>query len=323
MKDYTVTIDLGGTKILSALIDEENNILMREKVSTDIKDGGEGIVKDIVASVESLINNGEANYENIKGICLGIPGIINPFDGLIYNAPNLNLTNYNIKNDIQKKINLPVFLENDVNLGALGIKRVEYKNQVKNMLVIFVGTGIGSALILNGALYRGSSFFAGEIGHMLLNLQKDRSKKSNMTFENFASRTAVVSRIIESIQDGESSILKDYVMKGRKIKSKAIAEAINSGDKLVMEHLTDSSKVIGNMLGNLQTFLNFDTIVLGGGVVEAAGDFVLPIIQKSFKKSYFDVTGENTKIVSTKIGDDAPLFGGWEVINEGLGLSVE
>ncbi|MBU1100965.1 MAG: ROK family protein [Bacteroidetes bacterium] len=323
MKKFTMTIDLGGTKILSALVDDENNIIMREKVATNIENGAEGIVKDIIGTIENLIKNADVGMQDIKGICLGVPGIINPFEGIIYNAPNLQLKNYNIKSEIQKVIDLPLFLENDVNLGALGIKRVEFNNKVNNMLVIFIGTGIGAALILKGSLYRGSSFFAGEIGHIVLNIQKERSKKNNSTFENFASRTAVVSRIIEAIQDGEPSVLKEYVVKGRKIKSRAIAEAVEAGDKLVKEHLYDSSRVIGNMLGNLQTLLNFDTIVLGGGVIEAAGDFMMPIIKKSFKKSYFDVTGEQTKIVSTKIGDDAPLFGGWEVINEGLSLNIK
>ena len=323
MKEFVISVDLGGTNILTAAIDGQNNILERDKTATNMKDGGEGVVKSIVNSIELLVKNNNLEEKNIKGICLGIPGIINPFEGIIYNAPNLGLKNYNIKDVFKKHLDLPLYLANDVNLGALGIKRKEYNNEVKNMLVMFIGTGIGAALILDGRLYRGSTFFAGEVGHMMLSVKKDRSAKGNISFENFASRTALVKRITDDIKDGRKSILSKLVAEGKRIKSKALANALREGDKVVVEHISNACEVTGNMLGNIQTLINFDTIVLGGGVIEAMGDFMLPKIEEAFHNYVFDATGNNVKIVATSIGDDAPLYGGWEVVNEGYELNIK
>ena len=323
MRDIVISVDLGGTNILSAVIDGKNNILEREKTATDIKDGGEGIVNSIVKSIKQLSEKNGLNESNIKGVCLGVPGIINPFEGIIYNAPNLGLKNYNIKEVFKKQLDLPVYLANDVNLGALGIKRKEYNNEVKNMFVMFIGTGVGAALILDGHLYRGSTFFAGEVGHMMLNVKKGREAKNNISFENFSSRTAIVKRITEDIKNGRKSGLKDLVIEGKRIKSKALANALKEGDKVVVEHISDACEITGNMLGNIQTLLNIDTIVLGGGVIEAMGDFMMPKIETAFHNFVFDTTGKNVKIVATSIGDDAPLYGGWEVVNEGYELNIK
>lgn len=323
MSNYVISVDLGGTNILAALIDKENNIIEREKKTTDIKAGGDGIVKSISESIKNLIEKTKLTEEKIKGLCIGVPGIINPFEGIIYNAPNLFLKDYNIKNEFRKYLNLPVYIENDVNLAGLGIKRKEYNNEVKNMLVLFIGTGIGAAIILNGKLYRGSTFFAGEAGHMMLNTKKIRNSDNNISFENFASRTAIVKRITDDIKKGKKSVLKDLVLEDKRIKSRTLANALFEGDKVVVEHVSESCKIIGNVLGNIQTLMNFDTIVLGGGVIEAMGNFMVAEIEKSFHKFVFDKTGKDIKIIPTGIGDDAPLYGGWEVINEGYELNIK
>ena len=315
MKDYAVTIDLGGTKILSALIDKNDNIIERDKIPTEIGEGPEGIVESMIRSLDNLMLKSGKTLSDVEGVSLGVPGIINPFEGIIYNAPNLGIKNFNLKSVFSEKIGLPIFMENDVNLAGLGIKRVELKNNVKNMLVVFIGTGIGAALIFNGRLYRGSSFFAGEIGHMILNMKKPR--KNNKTIEQFASRTAIVDRIINNIKSGRKSVLSEHIKAGKKIKSRALANAIAQKDNLVVEHFEEAMESLGILISNLQTLLNFDSIVLGGGVVEAMSDFIIDRIEKSFRKSIFDATGDCAKIFATSMGDDAPLYGGWELIQEG------
>ncbi|MBN1302329.1 MAG: ROK family protein [Melioribacteraceae bacterium] len=310
---YIISVDLGGTKILSALLSERNKIIDRVKTATDISKGPDYIVDSINSSIKELIKKNGKSTKDIKGVCLGVPGTVNPTSGIIGDAPNLKIKNYNIKKALQQKLDLPVIIENDVNLAALGIKRFEFKDKVNNMLVVFVGTGIGGALIFNNHMYRGSSFYAGEIGHMKVNDSGEFSNSGiNSTFENQASRTAIVNSILNDIKEGKKSVLSEV----KKIKSKNLANAISQGDKIAVKYVDKACKTIGTVLGSLTTLLNIDTIVLGGGVLEAMGDYMLPLIERAFKKAVLPEPGENVKIVVTKLGDDAPLYGGISLADE-------
>jgi glucokinase len=311
-----ITIDLGGTKILSAIIDKKKEIVYRVKMPTDSNKGPKFIVECIAKSIDELFKKTGVNEKKISAISLGVPGTVNPNTGIISVAPNLNIKNYNIKKELQKYFNIPVLLENDVNMAGLGIKYFEYKNKVKNMLVAFIGTGIGGALFFNGELYRGSSFFAGEIGHIKVNAEGSfDTGLEAASFEDIASRTAIVNSIIKKSADTDTE-LKDIIEKGEKIKSKIIAGAIKNNDLLVIDEMSKGCNVIGTVLGSLTTLLNVDTIVLGGGLVEANEEFMISRIKKAFDSAVIEPAGNIVKINATKLGDDAPLYGGFALAQE-------
>ncbi len=316
INDFVITVDLGGTKVLSALINNKREIVERVKVATNIKGGADFLVKSIAACVKELIAKTGINETQVKALALGVPGTVNPGSGIISVAPNLNITNYNIKEKFQKYFNIPVLLENDVNMAGLGIKIFEYDNKVNNMLVVFLGTGIGGALFFNGKLYRGSSFYAGEIGHMLVRANGffDGDGKVS-TFENLASRTAIVNSIIKK-SENKSTVLKKIIKNGQKIKSKNLQKAIDEKDKLVIAEMSKACKVIGTVLGSITTLLNLDTIVLGGGVIEASEKFMVEKITKAFNSAVIKDAGSIVTIKATKLGDDAPLYGGLALAEE-------
>lgn len=319
-KEFIISVDLGGTKILSALLNSKSEILNRVKVETEIDKGAEYIVDSITKAVNEILSSSNIKSSEVKAICLGVPGTVNPDEGMIYNAPNLNVKNFNIKLALSKYFDIPVLIENDVNIAALGIKKFEFKDKVKNMLVVFVGTGIGAALIFDGKMYRGSSFFAGEIGHMKVSANgKLTGKKIDSTFETLASRTAIVNSIKKEIKKGKKTILTKLSEGKPKIKSKMLLTALQKKDKLVTKHLNNAGVIIGNVLGSVTTLLNIDTIVIGGGVFEAMGDYLLPVVKENFSKSVLPEPGKDIKIVLTKLGDDAPLFGGLSLAEEFLG----
>ncbi len=317
-KKFVITVDLGGTKILSALINSKKKIEEKVKIPTDAEKGTEFLVECIADSVKKLLKKSKRNEKEIAALCLGVPGTVNPNSGIISIAPNLNIVDFNIKKSLQKYFDIPVLLENDVNMAALGIKSFEYNDKVNNMLVVFVGTGIGGALLFNGEMYRGSSFFAGEIGHMKIRPSGSFAVDNNdLTFENYASRTAMVNSIIQRAKK-EETVLKDFIKSGKKIKSKSLSKALDAKDKVITEEMEKGCKAIGTVLGSLTTLLNLDTIVLGGGVVEANEDFMIPRIKKAFSKSVISSAGRIVKIKATKLGDDAPLFGGYALAEEFL-----
>lgn len=316
-KKYIVSIDLGGTKILTSLLNSENKIISRVKESTNIQEGENGIVNSIVDSVQNLISVNKIKEKDIKAVSLGVPGTVNPFTGIISNAPNLGIKDFNIKEALTKHISIPIFIENDVNLAGLGIKRFEFNNKVENMMVVFVGTGIGAALFFNGKLYRGSTFYAGEIGHIKVSGKGAFSSKSSLTtLELSASRIAIVKAIKKEIKKGKKSILKEYIANNKTIKSKTLAYAIENKDLLTMKYVKKACITIGTVIGSLTTFLNFDTIIFGGGVIEAMHQFMMPLITEAFYNAVLPECGKNVKLIVTQLGDDAPLYGGVELANE-------
>ncbi|AFN75147.1 glucokinase [Melioribacter roseus P3M-2] len=318
-REFIISVDLGGTKILTALVDKDNNIVSRIKIPTSLKKGADGLVDSISESVTAIIRENSLTEKNIKAVAMGVPGTVNPFTGIIDTAPNLGINNFNIKEALSSKISMPVLIENDVNLAGLGIKKFEFGDEVKNMLVVFIGTGIGGALFFDGKIYRGSSFYAGEIGHMLVDKKGAfATKPKRRTFEKTASRTAIEETIIKEIRKGKDSILRKYVESGKKLKSKVLLEALKKQDKLTVKVLSKAATVTGTVLGSLTTLLNFDTIVLGGGVVEAMEDFILPIIKASFYNGVLPAPGKIVEIRATKLGDDAAIYGGIALAEEFL-----
>lgn len=316
-KNYIISIDLGGTKILSALIDGNNKIRSKEKIPTELINGKEGLVNSIVQSVKKVMKENEVSEREIKAISLGVPGTVNPYTGMISNAPNLGIKNFNIKEALLKHFSIPLLIENDVNLAGLGIKKFETGDETNNMLVVFVGTGIGGALFFDGKIYRGSTFFAGEIGHMKVNSKGNLlSKDKNSTFELLSSRTAIVRDIKKELKNGKKSILKEYESPKKLLKSRGLALAVKKSDPLAKKYVAKAAVTIGTVLGSLVTLLNLDTIVLGGGVFEAMGDFMIPKVRKAFNKSVLPEPGKAVKIVQTKLGDDAAIYGGIALAEE-------
>ncbi|OGU36942.1 MAG: hypothetical protein A2315_05305 [Ignavibacteria bacterium RIFOXYB2_FULL_35_12] len=314
---------MGGTKILAAVINSKDGIIARAKTPTKSNAGENSYINSLAEITRQAIVNSRLKDSSIKAVCLGIPGSVNPHSGVIGLAPNLGLKNFYITEKLQKKIPFPILIENDVNLGALGVRKFGVGKKSKNMLAIFIGTGIGGALIFDGKIYRGSNYMAGEIGHAIIEdngPQCGCGKKG--CFEAVASRTAIVRNITNDKRTKKKSILGKIVPAGEKIKSRALAEAVRRKDKIVLEHLSNACNVIGMVTANACNLLNVDTVVFGGGLMEALGDNMLPMIKKSFDKHVFTGSAKGTKLVNSKLADDAALYGGIALAEEFLGVKV-
>jgi glucokinase len=316
---YIISVDLGGTKILAALVNSKNQIIHRVKIPTEIKKGRNYLVQSIAQSVRKILDEKELTESQIQAICLGVPGTVNPFTGVISRAPNLGIINFNIKQALAKKFKIPVLIENDVNLAGLGILHFELDKKAKNALVVFVGTGIGGAFFFDRKIYRGSSFFAGEIGHMLIDNSGNIALDDKLSsVELNASRTSVVREIKKDLAKNKRSLLKEYKSPKKTLKSKVLAEAIKKNDAIAVKYVSKAAKTIGTVLGSVTTLLNIDTIVLGGGVIEAMHKFMVPKIKSAFKDAVLPEPGKFVTIHATKLGDDAAIYGGIALADEFL-----
>ncbi len=318
-----ISIDMGGTKVLGCVVNSNEGIIARVKKPTDPTASRKKYVRQLAEVVNDLIEKVYIDKKNIKAVCLGVPGTVNPITGVIGIAPNLGLNNFNIKKMLEAEIPFPVLIENDVNLGALGVKNFGVGKKARNMLAVFVGTGIGGGLIIDGKLYRGSNFVAGEIGHMLVEKNGPKCGCGRKgCFEAVASRTAIVNKIIKDIKSGKQSKLSKLVKSGERIKSKSLASAVKSGDKVVHKRIKEGCNIIGEVLASITNLLNIDMIVLGGGMIEALDLYLLPLIKKSFSEHVLNDSAKSLKIVASKLADDAAVYGGISLAEEFLGVKV-
>ncbi|MCX6151900.1 MAG: ROK family protein [Ignavibacteriales bacterium] len=317
VKNYIISVDFGGTKILAALINPKGKIIARSKTVTQPDSGKAGMFKALVLTIKNVLAEGEVEEGSVKAICVGIPGSVNPYTGIIGSAPNLKISNFNFREVLAKHFSIPILIENDVNLGALGILRYELKKEGTNVLVVFVGTGIGGALIFDRKLYRGTNYFAGEIGHMVIQPNGPLCGcGKHGCFEALASRLAIVRDIRKDLKKKKRGVLKHFAIGNKPIKSKALALAIKKLDPIAVKNVTKACVIIGQNLASITNLLNLDMIVLGGGVIEALGKFMLPKIKASFKDYVLKDAGREVQIIATALGDDAALYGGLALADE-------
>ncbi|MEN6627366.1 MAG: ROK family protein [Candidatus Sumerlaeia bacterium] len=310
-KNYSLGIDVGGTKILAAVLDNDQNVIGRAKKKTRVEDGVEAVLVRIAETAdEAMLAAGlAADQMRTVGIC--VPGPAEPDTGVIIEAPNLGWRNLNIIEFLNKTLKRPAYLSNDVTAGTWAEFSMGAGRGSKNCLGVFVGTGIGGGLVFNGELYEGSGRQAGEIGHICLNPHGPVCGCGRHgCLEAYASRTAMTRNIRAAIDRGhDSAILKEVDPRERQIRSRQLKQAFSQGDKVVTDVVREAAYFLGIGLGSLANVLNPDCIVLGGGVVEAFGDPYVKAVNASFKRFAFQSVYDKVKLVQAALGDDAGVVG--------------
>ena len=308
---------------MSSIINSKEGIITNIKESTKSGSTKRQYVEQLTAIIEKTVRESGVPADSVKAVCIGFPGALDPFKGMVKLAPNLKVSNLPIKKMLEEKIPYPVLIENDVNLGALGIKKFGISKDGQNVLTVFIGTGIGGALIIDGKIYRGSSFAAGEIGHIIIDPKGAKCNCGNRgCFETAASRSAIVKAIETDIKANKRTSLKKIFKQGKPIKSKALSIAVKEKDKLTVKHIGRACDIIGGVLANINNLLDLDLIVLGGGLMEALDFYMLPKIKSAFKKNIMKESGKKIQIKSTKLADDAALYGGIALAEEFLNIKV-
>lgn len=310
--EYIVGVDLGGTKILAGIFNSALECIGMAKVSTKAQRGVEAVVERIERCVRDAVDEADLNMKQVAGLGIGAPGAVDFSTGTVIFAPNLEgWKEVGLKKDLEKKLDVPVFVENDGNIAVLGVHVAELKAKPKSVVGIFVGTGIGGGLIINSELYSGFNHTAGEIGHMVLEVSGPKCGCGNKgCFEALASRTAIFQRIKAGIKDGEKTLLTDMLGDGLEdLRSGDLRKAIRKGDKFVTKVVEQAAEYIGIGVSNLVNILGPEVVVLGGGVMEALSDEMMSVIVKTAKEHAMPGTMKGVEIVASKLGDNAGITG--------------
>ena len=311
--DYVVGVDFGGTKLYAGVFDDKLVNVGSARKSTKPQRGVDAVIERIADVVQEAVDEADLTLKQIKGVGIGAPGAVAGETGDIIFAPNLpGWKNVPLKKSLEKLLGVPVFVENDCNIAMLGVYVTELKSKPKNAFGIFLGTGIGGGIIINGELYSGFNHTAGEVGHMVLDPAGPKCGCGNKgCYESFASRTAIFKRLQQAVKDGEKTVLTDMLGADLDdLRSGNLRKALRKGDKLVEKVIEEAAEYTGIAVANLANILGPEVIVLGGGVIEALADEMLSIIIETAKDYAMPGVMDGVEIFPSKLGDEAGIIGG-------------
>ena len=310
MKKYSIGIDLGGTKILIALIDRENGTVIEHvKKKTKKEKGPENIIKKMVCGIEELLLLTSKQLDEISSIGVGAAGQIDRKNGIIIAAPNLDCYDLNIKKLLNEKFDIPVFVGNDVEIATIGEQKFGAGKGYNDFVCVFVGTGVGSAIVKDGKIILGATGTAGEIGHIIVDLNgRQCACGAHGCLEAYASRSAIERRIEGALKKGRKSCILDYLEPGKSITSSMIQKSIEREDELVLQCVTEASEYLSGGLASIINFINPELIILGGGLIEAVDYFYQKTIKKAKAKS-LPVPASKIQFKKAALGDYSGVTG--------------
>ena len=311
-KEYLVGVDLGGTKILAGVFKSSLGCLGRSKMSTKPQRGAKGVIERIARCVEDAIDECDLSVKQMRGVGIGAPGAVDSDSGKVIFAPNLGWEKVDLKKELEAHLGLPVFVENDCHACTLGIYETELESKPRHVVGIFLGTGIGGGIILEGKLYSGFNRTAGELGHMVIEVGGPKCSCGNRgCFEALASRGAIFRKIQSDVKAGQKTVLTEMLGPGLPdMRSGDLRKAIRQGDKYIEKVIEDAAEYTGIAIANLVNILNPEVVVLGGGLITALEDEMMAIILETAKDYVMSGTFEGIEIVASKLGDDAGIVGG-------------
>jgi glucokinase len=312
-KDYVVGVDLGGTKILAGLFDTQFRCIGRARLSTKATRGPEEVIKRIARCVTEVVDECDLEMKRVRSVGIGAPGPVNPESGKVIFAPNLEgWRDVPLQKELGKLLDAPVFVENDCNVCTLGVYHAELKGKPQSMVGIFLGTGIGGGLILNGQLYSGFNRTAGEVGHMVLEVGGPKCGCGNRgCFEALAGRAAIFRRIQAAVKDGQKTLLTDMLGPDLEdMRSGDLRKALRRGDKFVERIIEETAEYTGIAVASLVNVLNPEVVVLGGGLIEQLADEMMAIVVETAMDYAMSGTTKGIDIRASELGDDAGITGG-------------
>jgi len=314
MTDYFIGVDLGGTKILAAVATSKGNVIARSKRRTssgkDADAGPDELIQRIAETARDAVRKADLRLQDVEAAGIGAPGPVNIRKGRVMNAVNLRgwQRSVDLGPALRKLLGVPVFVDNDVNVGLLGEAVYGAARGISDVVGLFVGTGLGGGLILDGKLRRGFRWGAGEVGHTYLHYPGQKP----LDVEKVASRGAISRKLTEVVAAGQSPILAELLAKRKdgRITSGVIRRALAAGDSATQAAVAEAQEALGVLIASIANLLDPQAFVLGGGLVESLGEPFLAPIQKRARALFFvRQRVAEVQILPAALGDDSGALG--------------
>ena len=307
MRLCTIGVDVGGTNIKLGLVAPSGKIIVKTNLITkSYVHHPRLLINALVAAIRALIRDNGKTIRDIAGVGIGLPGQINSPQGIVIFLPNVpGWKNVPLRRIIQTQLKLPVFIDNDVNLVTLGEWKLGAGKGYKNLVCITLGTGVGGGLVLNGELYRGEGFVAGEIGHIPLNEQGPACNCGGMGgFERY-----VGNRILMDKAAG--------IFGKENIRPQDVFALANRGNALAVRFWREAATHIGNALAGVINLLNPRLVIIGGGIANNY-KFMEKTIRAVIRRRAMKVQRNMVRIVRARLGDEAGILGAHILVKESI-----
>lgn len=304
-------IDLGGTKVLVGVVDRKGSILGRGKLKTPFLDGTAAIGRAVVAAAELALREAGVARGRVDAIGLAAPGAVNAEKGVLLKAGNLGAKNWKVLDVLRAPFpGARLRLENDVRLAALGEARLGAGRGAATMVAVWVGTGIGGAVIRGGKIHTGHNRNAGEIGMTRIDFRRVKPGSFEGTLESIAAKVGITEWLRSKIAEGQKTCLAKAVSrKGARLKGSDLRAACEAGDPLALRAVARSSKAVGLAMANVFNVLSPDLFVLGGGIATDVGAPYLRDVRKWAATFAFSQELGRLRVEPAALGDDAGVLG--------------
>lgn len=319
-----VGIDLGGTSMKALAVDRKNKILGVEKKKTPANARARDLILEISNLVKKAASSAGYKLKSVDAVSIGAPGPIDVRHGIVREAANLGWKNVPLASDLESLLDVPVVVDNDVNVGVVGERALGAGEKVSELVGIFVGTGIGGGIISGGKLFQGSNGFAGEVGHtVVLPDGPVCSCGRRGHVEALASRPAMERSVFAAIEAGRKSVISEILKKRQKdrITSSVIQEALARKDPLMQEVMAQAQYYLGILVANVANILDPERVVIGGGIAARLGEAFVAPIRKTAAQYFAHAQAVNhISIVPGTLGDNAGALGAVVLARQRLNL---
>ncbi len=320
MKRFAIGVDLGGTNLRVAAVDDSGKLLETITTETAVARGRESVIDEMCAAIEEISARHSEKQHVMAGIGIGVPGIIDMDRGMVRESPNLpGWHDFPVRQAIEKRLGMHVVLENDANAAAFGEKWMGagQDSGFEDLCMVTLGTGVGGGLVLNGKVHHGMTGMAAELGHATIYPDGRQCKCGNRgCLEEYASATAVTRMAVEAAASGNAPELARAMGASKDITAHQVYQLALRGDGPAQEIFAQVGTALGIALASWINALNLPMYVIGGGV-SGAWDAFAPAMMKEiaarsfvFKATNSDANARKKTIVTRAVlGGDAGLLG--------------
>lgn len=305
-----IGIDLGGTNIAVGLVDDGGKIIYKDSLPTGRERHYSQIIKDMAElSLKVIVDSGN-RLDDVKAIGIGSPGTPDKENGVLVYTNNLDFNYVPMREEMQKHIKLPVFLDNDANCAALAEAVTGAAKGTKHSITITLGTGVGSGIVIDGKIYSGFNDSGAELGHTVICIDGEQCTCGRKgCWEAYASATALIRQTKEAVRTNPDSLINKMIEGNTEnVSGKTAFEAARQGDeagKMVVENYI---KYIAEGLVNTINIFQPNVVVIGGGICKE-GDYLLNPLREFIKKNVYCKQVEQTRIETAVLGNDAGIIG--------------
>lgn len=335
MARFVAGVDLGGTKIATGLVDEQGQVLQRVVHSTLPDEGPAAVIGRMIGSVREVCTRQGLRPDELQAVAVACPGPLDPARGVVVEAPNLRWRNVDVVAPVREALGVPVCLENDANAAALGEWWAGAGRGTRHLVYVTVSTGIGGGIVIDGRIYGGAHWAAGEIGHTVAVVEDGPLCGCGRRgcLEAVASGTAIARRAVEALEaagwhegavppesDRRPGAALMRLAEGRweRVDARLVGEAARAGDELAREVLDLTWRYLGAGLVNLMNLFDPDAIVIGGGV-SRLGEMMMEPLRRYARERAVSGPAEGTRLVLAQLGPNVGIVGAAAVALDRLG----